>query len=1220
MANVDVPKVVSMTASSMIDNISTSKIDELTADACVSLLTEHPEYGILAARILVSNWHKNTSDDILETFEQLGAILSPEFMDLVRTHRAEYQSMIDYRRDYDFDYFAIKTLEKIYCGRVGGVLVERPQHVYLRVAIALHGADFKKVKETYALMSKKKMTHASPTLFNAGLQVQQLASCYLTHVGDSLDEICDAWKDIAHISKLGGGIGSHVHAVRSKGAPITSTNGTSDGIIPMLHVMNSVVSYVNQCFVPDTLVYTASGQKEIEDIRVGDEVLTKDGTFRGVREVFSRRVENENMVVIQTESGGRNRVICTAVHDIYALKKNTDAPNFYPAGELEAGDYTAFPIPQDVHPDAAVLTLQACYRRGKEFGKGFGTPLEPVYTALPRDCALEFLRGVVEVCEITSGGNESYVAFLAAPHVLHVVTYMCLRLGVLTMCGPICPNEIRIPNHPDVRGIAPFKPYDWFPFYQKDGMLWTKIAYIGQKEYTGDVYDLSVHENHNYTVECGLVHNSGRRKGSMAVYLSPHHPDVMDFLELRRPGGDEAARCRDLFLAMWIPDLFMKRVEDDASWSFFDPFLTPGLDDAFGEEYDALYERYEAEGKAVTTVNARDVWNGILRSQIETGTPYMLYKDACNGKSNQQNLGVIKCSNLCVAPETLVLTKEFGHVRIQDVSGQNVHVWNGEDWSKVEIVKTSAYSELLRVVLSDGSSLECTPYHTFHLDGGSDPKEARELVAGDVLEAWDPPVVTTFSDSDLSGTIPPVFDALPGRVEWMAMLLITSGSAAGSNVHIDLDNGHAILRDVQLMLLTMGVRAVLEPGILPTHHRLVIDARGMRRLEELGCKGPRLDATRNPEPRGVRVVKVERTGRMDATYCFNEPVRHRGVFNGILTGNCSEIIEYTSPEETAVCNLASISLPAFVKSDGTFDFLDLGRVTKVAARNLDRVIDLNVYPIPQAKVSNLRHRPVGIGVQGLADVYVSLRLPFDSAEAAALNVRIFATMYHAALDASADLAMDHGTYDSYEGSPASRGLLQYDLWGVDPDPGLDWGGLKRKIAKHGLRNSLSIAVMPTASTAQVFGNNESIEPFTSLLYTRRTLAGEFVVMNKHLVDDLVRLGLWTPELKDEIIANGGSVQTIHRIPADVRELYKTAWDVSQKAVIDQAADRGPYVCQSQSLNLFVADPTYAKLTSMHFYGWRRGLKTGMYYLRSKAASSAKKITLAPSAECLMCSS
>lgn len=732
LCGVDIGRLTSLVIPSMHDGISTSKIDDLSADIAITLASEHPDYGTLASRIMVSNWHKETSESILETFESMQQALDPAFLERVRVHATELQSMIDYKRDYDFDFFGLSTFQAIYCTKINGKLIERPQHVYLRTALALCGGgddgDIKRVKETYNAMSRKKFTHASPTLFNSGMRISQLASCYLMGTEDSLNSIFRAFGDVAQISKLGGGIGLHVHAVRAKGALIQSTNGHSDGIIPMLRCANAIISYVNQ---------------------------------------------------------------------------------------------------------------------------------------------------------------------------------------------------------------------------------------------------------------------SGRRKGSMAIYLQPDHADVMSFLELRRPGGDEETRCRDLFLAMWVPDLFMRRVEAGENWSLFCPGKCPGLSDVYGEEYDCLYEKYESEGKASRTLPAREVFNAILRSQIETGTPYMLYKDSCNAKSNQKNLGTIKCSNLCA-----------------------------------EIV---------------------------------------EFTGGD-------------------------------------------------------NNG-----------------------------------------------------------------------------------------------------------EIAVCNLASISLPSFVKNGASFDFKELHSTVKLVARNLDTVIDCNNYPVETAKSSNFLHRPVGIGVQGLADTYILMKYPFDSEEAARLNVQIFAVMYHAALEASTELAKLHGPYETFQGSPASRGQLQYDLWGVEPDVStgiLDWGALKAKIKRHGLRNSLSIACMPTASTAQLFGNVESIEPPTSFLYTRRTLAGEFVVINKYLQRDLLELGLWTSQLKDLIVTNHG-ISEIHAIPEDLRKLYKTAYELSQRVIIDQAAGRAPYVCQSQSMNLFMADVSFAKLGSAHFYAWKRGLKTGMYYLRTRPVAKAKAITMGSKEEeesCVMCSS
>ena len=742
--DVDVSKIAAQACAGMFDGISTVRLDELTADIACALCTEHPDYSTLAARILVSNLHKSTSDSVVKTFEAVERGLSDSFLDDVRALGDPFfESFIDYSRDYYFDYFGFRTLEKMYLTKTasGNVIVERPQHMYVRVAVALWGRDADNVKKTYEELSRHRFTHASPTLFNAGAKNQQLASCFLHTVSDSLDDIFASFGDIARISKNGGGLGVSVHDIRSRGAPIkTTSSGTSDGLVPMLRVANDIIRYVNQ---------------------------------------------------------------------------------------------------------------------------------------------------------------------------------------------------------------------------------------------------------------------SGRRKGSMAIYIEPSHPDIFEVLELKRNAGDEHLRARDLFYAMWIPDLFMRRVRDGGAWSLFDPDACPGLSDVWGEAYDALYESYESRGMASRVVAAQDVWHAMVRSQIETGQPYVLFKDACNGKSNQQNLGCIKSSNLC-----------------------------------------------------------------------------------------------------------------------------------------------------------------------------------------------------------------------------------------------TEIVEFTSPDETAVCNLGSLSLPAFIKRDPEtgeptgYDFAKLVASTRILATNLDRVIDVTVYPIASAKASNMRHRPVGIGVQGLHDVFFQLRMPFDSPAARKLNTEIFEAVYYAAIRTSCDIAIATGkTYSSFEGSPASNGKLQFDLWSVVPPPltpaRFEWADLKADVVRCGLRNSLSVAPMPTASTAQILGNTECFEPVTSNLYSRRTLAGEFVVINTYLVAELMRLGMWTKDVRDRIVADEGSVQNVRGVPDGIKALYRTAWEIPQRSLIDMAADRGPFVCQSQSLNLFMAAPTFKKVTAALFHGWRRGLKTGMYYLRTRPASRAVQITVAPEGRvvvdedegaCVMCSS
>jgi ribonucleotide reductase alpha subunit len=605
----------------------------------------------------------------------------------------------------------------------------------------------------------------------------------------------------------------------------------------------------------------------------------------------------------------------------------------------------------------------------------------------------------------------------------------------------------------------------------------------------------------------------GKRKGSFAVYLEPWHADILPFLELRLNQGDEESRCRDLFTALWIPDLFMKRLEKGEPWSLFCPDKAPGLSDVWGQEFEDLYMKYEAEGRANATVPIEQVWAAIIKSQIETGTPYMLYKDHCNAKSNQKHLGTIKSSNLCVAPETLVKTKQ-GDVPISEIENQVVDVWNGEEWSAVTIMKTADAVEVLKVTLADGRTLDCTPEHKFYVNGNMDrPISAKYVIPG----------VDTVS----------------------------------------------VIKD---------------------------DLTSLK----------------------IRVKNIEWTGRVCATYCFTEPKKHMGVFNGILTGQCTEIVEYTDPNEIAVCNLASLCLPKFVGPDGTFDYDKLEQVTRVVTRNLDKIIDVNFYPVPEAERSNKRHRPIAIGVQGLADVYQMMDLEFGSGD---LNRNIFETIYWASCSESVKIAAEKGTYETFEGSPWSQGQFQFDMWGVKPSDRYDWESIRGKP----IRNSLLVGPMPTATTSQIMGNNECFEPYTSNMYLRRTLAGEFVVLNKHLVKKLKGLGMWNKDIKDNIIRNQGSIQSIQGIPDDVKKVFKTVWEISQKVIIDMAAERGPYVCQSQSMNLHVEDPTPSKLSSIHMYAWKKGLKTGMYYLRTRPKARAIQFTLEPQVcrrdnpECTVCS-
>ncbi|XP_033125946.1 ribonucleoside-diphosphate reductase large subunit-like [Anneissia japonica] len=719
---VDAVAITQKVISGIYPGVTTVELDTLAAETAATMTTKHPDYAVLAARIAVSNLHKETKKIFSHVMHDLHSYVNPrnkkaspmisdEIYDIIKRNKERLNSAIIYDRDYDYNFFGFKTLERSYLLKLDGKVAERPQHMLMRVAVGIHHENIDAVIETYNLMSERWFTHASPTLFNAGTNRPQLSSCFLlTMSDDSIDGIYDTLRQCALISKTAGGIGVNVHCIRAAGSYIAGTNGQSNGLVPMLRVYNNTARYVDQ------------------------------------------------------------------------------------------------------------------------------------------------------------GGNK--------------------------------------------------------------------------------------------------------RPGAFAIYLEPWHADIFDFLDLKKNTGAEENRARDLFYGLWIPDLFMKRVENDGDWSLMCPHECPGLENTWGKDFEDLYEKYEREGRARRTVKAQQLWYAIIEAQTETGTPYMLYKDSCNRKSNQQNLGTIKCSNLC-----------------------------------------------------------------------------------------------------------------------------------------------------------------------------------------------------------------------------------------------TEIIEYSSPDEVAVCNLASIALPRYVNNDRTFDFKKLAEVTKVITKNLNKIIEVNYYPVPEAKKSNMRHRPIGIGVQGLADAFILMRYPFESEEAQKLNIQIFETIYYASLEASCEIAKELGPYETYEGSPISKGLLQYDLWDVTPTDLHDWKSLKENIARYGVRNSLLLAPMPTASTAQILGNNESIEPYTSNIYTRRVLSGEFQIVNHHLLKDLTERGLWSDEMKNQLIATGGSVQSLDDVPDDLKKLYKTVWEISQRTILKMAADRGAYIDQSQSLNVHIAEPNYGKMSSMHFYAWKSGLKTGMYYLRTRPAADPIKFTL-----------
>ena len=1069
------------------DGVKTSELDELAAQLSISLMTTNLDYGILASRIAISNHHRNTSDKFSEVVQALSnqildktgekiSNVSHELVEICQKHGTEIDAKIDYNRDYLFDYFGFKTLEKLqYLLRdTKGKTLERPQHLVMRVSLALWGSvDLEKAFETYDLLSQKFFIHATPTNFNAGTPRQQLSSCFLLAMKeDSIVGIYDTLKQCAQISKHAGGIGLHIHNIRAKGSLIKGTNGTSNGIVPMLRNFNDTARYVDQCFTPDTLVYTENGPKLIEDVSVSDKILTSEGVYHKVKMPI-RHEYNGKMLEIQIKNA-IYPIRVTPEHQILALQNQTKCTNysvirnrlektitkaeFVDAKELKEADFVVFPIPT-YEKDIEEMTEEDCRFYGIMLGDGhissaasgvclnnttktntlefvkeyltnrgikystyedgscidikwstatprFKLTRNQLYDSeghkkwdipllhLPINKVKQIIRGIIETDGCVS---EKEIAIeLSSLGLIESIRYVLLRMGALSsgytrnrvgnissyrnITTRLPTNVIRVPRIKEITDMFPNAPKgEFFSYLTYDNYLYSRIENISEVNYEGIVHDFEIDGPHDYTVaHLGIAHNGGgKRNGSFAIYLEPWHADVEDFLKLKLNTGSEEERCRDLFYALWIPDLFMERVEKNEPWTLFCPSEAPGLADVYGDEFNALYTKYEAEGRGRKQVDAQKLWFKVLDSQIETGTPYLLYKDAANKKSNQKNLGTIKSSNLC-----------------------------------------------------------------------------------------------------------------------------------------------------------------------------------------------------------------------------------------------TEIIEYSAPDETAVCNLASIGLPMYVDAKSKkFNYEKLRQVVKVAIRNLNRVIDINYYPTPETKNSNMRHRPVGLGVQGLADVFALMRVPWESDKAVDLNQRIFEHIYYAAVESSCEVAEKEGPYSTYEGSPMSKGQFQYDMWSITPitekDGTLNWTSLKEKVAKYGVRNSLLMAPMPTASTSQILGFNECIEPFTSNIYTRRTLAGEFIIINKYLMKDLEKLDIWNDMMKQQIIARNGSIQGIDQIPEAIQKLYRTSWEIKQKTLIDMAVQRGAFICQSQSLNLFVSDPNYAKLTSMHFYAWKQGLKTGIYYLRTRAPVMAQKFTIDP---------
>jgi ribonucleoside-diphosphate reductase alpha subunit len=1011
--------------------ISTTKIDELSAQQCASLASTHPDYNVLAGRITISNHHKNTSSSFVDVMTELyeykdthgksSPLLSADLFDVVQKYKDEWENILDYERDYLIDYFGFKTLERAYLMQVNKVTVERPQHMWLRVSIGIHGDNMEKIRTTYEYMSQKYFTHATPTLFNAGTPHPQLSSCFLLSMeNDSIEGIYNTLKDCALISKWAGGIGLHIHNVRASGSHIRGTNGSSNGIVPMLKVFNNTAKYVDQCVLPTTIIYTKQGPMHISKCISGvTEIFNRTGNLETIDNVLEHAWSG-NIVEVTLFEHLSNPLSITPEHPIYVLQNCANKDENEIQNDLDLGltkfewtdakdvtpnDGIVYSIPQ-YQLDFASLTEEICYF--------YGIILAGLILYNENKSNVRTDPNNMYVMQIPAKIEElaDFLSYMNIPYEIKIQEYYNVIIWEKTVnlpfrhsdfyyssntdCFAIGQRWLFLPTNKTEKILAGFEKVNiynesiiHYVFFLKlrlgniensiryKNFLIVQVQRVMERHYNGSVYDLQMTDQHNYLLNGGLVHNGGgKRNGSFAIYLEPWHADIELFLQMRKNHGDEELKARDLFYALWVPDLFMERIKADGTWTLMCPDECPGLADVYGDDFVNLYTKYEAGGKGKKTVKARELWFQILDAQMETGTPYLLYKDACNKKSNQKNVGTIKSSNLC-----------------------------------------------------------------------------------------------------------------------------------------------------------------------------------------------------------------------------------------------TEILEYSDENETAVCNLASIGLPTFVDrttNPPTFNYEKLHDVSQIVTYNLNKIIDVNYYPTQKTERSNKRHRPIGIGVQGLADVFMMMNLPFSGDEAKMMNKMIFETIYHGALTESCNIAKIEGKYETFDGSPASHGELQFDLWNVEPcTTRYDWTNLKNEIKEHGLRNSLLLAPMPTASTSQILGFNECIEPITSNIYSRRTIAGEFILANKYLMNDLIALDLWNEKIKNNIIANHGSIQQLEMIPPEIKEKYKTVWEIPMRNLIDMAADRGAYICQSQSLNLWLEDPNYSNLTSMHFYSWSKGLKTGIYYLRRRGRHQPQQVTIEP---------
>ena len=1240
--------------------------------------TQHPDWSLLAGRIEIQRLRlqvPETFSEMLEADPMVWRDDDPyDYLTFCRKHTKELEDMIVPERDYSFYFFGIRTLEKSYLMKImngKSYFIETPQRMFLRVATFLWMPNLPKIKNYYDLLSQGYFTHASPTLFNSGLKGGSLASCFLLSIQDDLQNIFKCLGQCAMISKATGGIGLDITNIRHSKI---SHNGNSSGIVPMLKVYDATMRYVDQCFAPDTIVYTKRGPKEIAKITTGDKLITMNGKFGTVAKPMHYTYDPKKKMYQINIKHYYRPITVAGVHPILAIKdqrkglnfnviknrleKGIILPEFYKAEELSSSDLVAIPLPQYTK-DQPIYDEDDCYMYGlmigdghgckdrNEFGISLGVDSKKdiinfvkdylqnknihYWTAirnntrsirwsggatfpfnrkmmyndqsdkiihysmlhLPQNKCMAIFKGLIH----TDGSykdTKEIVFWNSSVPVLESLRYMLLRFGIGTSGyqkskpGDVSfllksPGEmivtqkpgycLRIPKVDLITTCLGLPAGKYTTFFTWNNFLFTRITSKKLIEYNKNtIIELEMIDQSengaNYLTPIGLAHNGGRRKGSATIFLQPWHIDFYDFIFLKRNHGSEERRARDLFYSVWNCDIFMDRVKAGAEWTMFCPKFAPKLKDTYGEEFEKWYIHYEEEmltklsatdvKRYTRKMNARTLWNEILKTQIEAGMPFMTNKDTANYTSNQKNLGLIRSSNLCVSGETLVTTAN-GDFPIMELAGKWVDVWNGKEWSKVHVVQTGYSQNLDRVELSNGVVLDTTPYHKFYIAQNNIEKEIRAEGLRPGMTLW----------------------------SWIA------------------PNGELVSN--------------------------------------------------------IKVIRTAQKVRRANTYCFTEPLRNRGMFNGVLTGQCQEIIEVADEDRISSCNLASIALDEYVKVNDTgkpvYDFHHLEEVTREVVRGLNQVLDRTAYPLVERddygnitsdgpiKTTNLKYRPLGIGVQALADAMAKMDLAWNSQEAKELNRDIFATIYYSAVDESVEQAKIYGSYDGFEGSPASQGLLKPDMIALerarrklrgnskndasqgvlaakflekDLSPLYDWDALREKVKTFGLRNSLLTALMPTASSAQIRYKNESFEPFTSNVYVRSVLSGNHLIINRYMVKDLQELGLWNQSIINFIIKNEGSIQGIPEKLVSTERVERlrhvkakalTAFEHKQKLLVDLSIDRAYYVCQSQSLNIHIRNPTFQQLTSLHFYAWENALTTGMYYLRSAPSTEAIKFTV-----------